>query len=59
MKAIIGRKAGMTQVFAQDGTLISVTVLEVKPNVVLQKKTLENDGYEALQIGYGEKEKIF
>lgn len=55
MKAIIGRKAGMTQVFAQDGTLIPVSVIEVLPNVVLQKKTLENDGYEALQVGYEDK----
>ena len=55
MKAIIGRKAGMTQVFAQDGTLIPVTVIEVLPNVVLQKKTKETDGYEALQVGFEEK----
>lgn len=54
MKAIIGRKAGMTQVFAQDGTLIPVTVVEVLPNYVLQKKTVEKDGYAALQVGYEE-----
>ncbi len=55
MKAIIGRKVGMTQVFAQDGTLIPVTVIEVAPNVVLQKKTKEIDGYDALQVGIEEK----
>jgi large subunit ribosomal protein L3 len=52
MKSIIGRKVGMTQVFATDGTAIPVTVIEVLPNVVLQRKTIENDGYEAVQIGY-------
>ena len=55
MKAILGRKAGMTQVFTTDGIMVPVTVIEVLPNVVLQKKTLENDGYEALQVGYEEK----
>ncbi|MCR4951614.1 MAG: 50S ribosomal protein L3 [Solobacterium sp.] len=52
MKAILGRKLGMTQVFTVDGTLVPVTVIEVKPNVVLQKKTNETDGYEAIQLGY-------
>ena len=52
MKSIIGRKVGMTQVFATDGTSIPVTVIEVLPNVVLQKKTIENDGYEAVQVVY-------
>lgn len=52
MKGILGRKLGMTQVFAIDGTLIPVTVIDVKPNVVLQKKTKEIDGYEAIQLGY-------
>jgi len=52
MKGILGRKLGMTQVFTIEGTLIPVTVVEVKPNVVLQKKTVENDGYEAVQLGY-------
>jgi len=51
MKGIIGRKLGMTQVFAADGTLIPVTVVEVTPNVVMQKKTVEKDGYVALQLG--------
>ncbi len=55
MKAILGRKVGMTQVFATDGTLIPVTVVEVLPNVVLQKKTVEKDGYSALQLGYEDK----
>lgn len=55
MKAILGRKVGMTQVFTTDGMMIPVTVVEVLPNVVLQKKTLENDGYEALQLGYEDK----
>ena len=52
MKGILGRKLGMTQVFTIDGNLIPVTVVEVKPNVVLQKKTVETDGYEAVQLGY-------
>ena len=52
MKGFIGRKLGMTQVFLADGTLVPVTVVEVLPNVVLQKKTIENDGYEAVQLGY-------
>ena len=51
MKGILGRKAGMTQVFTTDGVQIPVTVIEVVPNVVLQKKTVETDGYEAIQLG--------
>lgn len=51
MKGLIGRKVGMTQVFLTDGSLVPVTVVEVLPNVVLQKKTTENDGYEAVQLG--------
>ena len=51
MKGIMGRKIGMTQVFTTDGTLIPVTVVEVQTNVVTQKKTLENDGYTAIQLG--------
>ena len=51
MKGLLGRKLGMTQVFTTDGTLIPVTVLEVLPNVVLQKKTKLTDGYVALQLG--------
>lgn len=55
MKSIIGRKIGMTSVFTTDGQTYPVTVVEVLPNVVLQKKTKENDGYEALQVGYEDK----
>lgn len=55
MKQIVGRKMGMTQVFATDGTMYPVTVIEVLPNVVTQKKTMEKDGYEAIQVGYEEK----
>ncbi|OCA88551.1 50S ribosomal protein L3 [Pradoshia sp. D12] len=51
-KGILGRKIGMTQVFAENGELIPVTVVEAVPNVVLQKKSVENDGYEAIQLGY-------
>ncbi|WP_170005910.1 50S ribosomal protein L3 [Bacillus fonticola] len=54
-KGILGRKIGMTQVFAENGELIPVTVVEAAPNVVLQKKTIENDGYEAIQIGFEDK----
>lgn len=53
-KAIIAKKIGMTQIFAEDGTLVPVTVLEAGPCVVTQKKTIENDGYEAIQVGFGE-----
>jgi len=55
MKQIIGRKMGMTQVYASDGAMYAVSVIEVLPNVVTQKKTKEKDGYEALQIGYEDK----
>lgn len=55
MKGILGRKLGMTQVFTTDGTLIPVTVVEATENVVLQKKTIENDGYEAIQVGFEDK----
>ena len=54
-KGILGRKIGMTQVFAENGDLIPVTVIEAAPNVVLQKKTVETDGYEAIQIGFDDK----
>ena len=50
MKGILGRKIGMTQVFAKDGKLVPVTVIEVEPNVVTQVKTIENDGYNAIQL---------
>lgn len=52
MKGIIGRKLGMTQVFTEDGTLIPVTVVEACPNIVLQKKTNENEGYSSVQLGF-------
>ena len=55
MKQIVGRKMGMTQVFAEDGTMYPVSVIEVLPNVVTQVKTLEKDGYQAIQVGYEEK----
>src|SRR5690625_5368161 len=51
-KGILGRKIGMTQLFLDNGELIPVTVVQAEPNVVLQKKTMENDGYEAIQIGF-------
>ncbi|HHW68424.1 MAG: large subunit ribosomal protein [Epulopiscium sp.] len=51
-KAILGRKIGMTQIFDADGKLIPVTVLEAGPCVVVQKKTVENDGYNAIQVGF-------
>ncbi|MUK90471.1 50S ribosomal protein L3 [Ornithinibacillus sp. L9] len=53
-KGILGRKIGMTQLFSDNGELIPVTVIQAEPNVVLQKKTLENDGYEAVQIGFAD-----
>lgn len=55
MKGILGRKVGMTQVFTKDGKLIPVTVIEVEPNVVMQVKTVENNGYNAIQLGVFEK----
>ena len=51
-KAILGKKLGMTQLFDEAGKLIPVTVVEAGPCVVVQKKTVDNDGYEAVQIGY-------
>lgn len=54
-KGILGRKIGMTQVFAENGDLIPVTVIEAAPNVVLQKKSVETDGYEAIQLGFDDK----
>ncbi len=52
MKGILGKKIGMTQVFATNGKLTPVTVIEVEPNVVTQIKTVEKDGYDAIQLGY-------
>ena len=53
-KAIIGKKLGMTQLFDEKGNVIPVTVVEAGPCVVSQKKTVETDGYEAVQVGYGD-----
>ena len=54
-KAILATKIGMTQIFNADGVLVPVTVLEAGPCVVTQIKTVENDGYDAIQVGFGEK----
>ena len=53
-KAILGKKLGMTQLFTEDGVVIPVTVIEAGPVAVVQKKTVENDGYDAIQVGYGD-----
>lgn len=53
-KAILGKKIGMTQIFDENGRVIPVTVVEAGPCVVVQKKTIEKDGYEAIQVGFGE-----
>ncbi len=53
-KAIIGKKIGMTQIFEETGKVIPVTVVEAGPCVVVQKKTMENDGYESVQLGFGD-----
>lgn len=55
MKGILGRKLGMTQVFTKEGKLIPVTVIEVEPNTVMQVKTVETDGYSAIQVGMVDK----
>ena len=52
-KCIIGKKIGMTQLFDENGNIIPVTVVEAGPGVVVQRNTTENDGYEAVQIGFG------
>ena len=52
MKGILGRKLGMTQIFTENGDLIPVTVIEATPNVVLQKKTVEKEGYNDVQLGF-------
>lgn len=54
MKSILGKKVGMTQVFTEEGIVVPVTVIEVGPVKVVQKKTVEKDGYNAIQVGYGE-----
>ncbi len=53
-KGIIGKKMGMTQIFDEKGNVVPVTVIEAGPCVVIQKKTVENDGYAALQLGFGD-----
>lgn len=53
-KGIIGKKIGMTQIFDESGKIIPVTVVEVGPCVVVQKKTAQNDGYDAVQLGFGD-----
>lgn len=53
-KGIIGKKIGMTQIFDENGKVVPVTVVEAGPCVVSQKKTVENDGYAAVQIGFGD-----
>ncbi len=55
---IVGKKLGMTQIFDEEGNLIPVTVIKAGPCTVVQKKTIENDGYEALQLGFEEIKKI-
>mgnify|MGYP004530077537 CR=1 FL=1 len=53
-KGLIGKKIGMTQLFDEKGNVLPVTLVEAGPCVVVQKKTMENDGYEAVQVGFGE-----
>lgn len=53
-KGLIGKKIGMTQIFDEKGNMIPVTVIEAGPCAVVMKKTIENDGYEAVQVGYGD-----
>ncbi|MEE0125663.1 MAG: 50S ribosomal protein L3 [Enterococcus faecalis] len=57
-KGILGKKVGLTQIFTESGELIPVTVVEATPNVVLQVKTVETDGYEAIQVGYQDKREV-
>ena len=57
-KGILGKKVGMTQIFSTEGVLVPVTVIDVTPNVVLQKKTAETDGYQAVQVGYLDKKNV-
>ena len=52
-KGIIGKKLGMTQVFADDGATVGVTAIEVEPSVIVQVKTKDKDGYDSIQLGYG------
>jgi large subunit ribosomal protein L3 len=57
-KGILGKKVGMTQVFTESGELIPVTVIDTTPNVVLQLKTVENDGYSSVQLGFDDKRQV-
>lgn len=57
-KGILGKKVGMTQVFTENGELVPVTVVEVGTNVVLQVKTVENDGYNAIQLGFDDQRAV-
>ncbi|PAL00610.1 50S ribosomal protein L3 [Lentilactobacillus parakefiri] len=57
-KGILGKKVGMTQVFTENGELVPVTVVEVTPNVIMQIKTVENDGYDSVQLGYADKRTV-
>lgn len=57
-KGILGKKVGMTQVFTEEGELVPVTVVEVGSNVVMQVKTMENDGYEAIQLGFDDQREV-
>ena len=58
-KGILGKKVGMTQIFTENGELIPVTVIEATPNVVLQTKTVDTDGYEAVQVGCDDKREVW
>src|SRR5699024_6539245 len=53
-KGILGRKIGMTQLFSENGALIPVSVIQAEQNIVLQKRTIEHDGYEAIQMGFSD-----
>ena len=54
MKNMLGRKIGMTQIFKEDGSVVPVTVIQAGPLYVVQKKTVEKDGYNAIQVGYAD-----
>ena len=58
IEGILGRKLGMTQLFETDGTAVPVTVIEAVPSTVVQVKTLERDGYEAVQLGFGQRKRV-
>lgn len=57
-QGILGRKLGMTQLFESDGKAVPVTVIETSPNIVVQVKTKDNDGYEAIQVGFGDRKRV-